>query len=202
MPTGAVSRIDVLDLDITRHREAARWLAERRIRLPLTRVHRTRSGGLHLLFRHRSGMRWWAGQPLPGIDGRGDGGYIVWWPASGEPVLCDAPIAPWPGWLIKELAPQPAERSVSPHSQTPCIADCYCAAALRNSAQRIAAAPVGTRNATLNAEAYSIARLVAAGGLDAQQAVDALAVAAIAVGLSSRETVATLLSAFGARGLA
>jgi hypothetical protein len=53
----------------------------------------------------------------------------------------------------------------------------------------------------LNREAYSIARLIVSGALDAQDAADALAATAIAAGLSPRETEATLRSAFGARGL-
>jgi hypothetical protein len=153
-----------------------------------------------------------------GVDGRCDGGYICWWPAAGLAVECDAEPAPWPDWLLGEIHPQPPglgqsrqdrggtcnfahfahfaqsrERRSSPR---------YCVAALRNAGQRIAAAPLGSRNATLNAEAYSIGRLILVDGLDRQQAADALAAAAIAAGLSARETLATLRSAFGARGLA
>jgi hypothetical protein len=74
VPTGELSGFDVLDIDAPRHPEAAAWLGARRDGLPATRTHRTRSGGLHLLFRHQSGLRCWAGRPVAGVDGRGDGG--------------------------------------------------------------------------------------------------------------------------------
>jgi hypothetical protein len=58
------------------------WWFSHRDRLPLTRVHRTRSGGLHLIFRHVPDVRCSAGRIAPGIDVRGDGGYIIWWPGT------------------------------------------------------------------------------------------------------------------------
>lgn len=78
VPTGEASGVDALDVDAPRHPGAAEWFAARRDRLPPTWAHRTRSGGLHLLFQHAKGLRCWAGRPVAGIDGRGDGGYIVW----------------------------------------------------------------------------------------------------------------------------
>ena len=47
--------IDVLDLD-PRH-GGDHWLDTHGDRLPATRTHRTRSGGLHFLFRHHGGIR-------------------------------------------------------------------------------------------------------------------------------------------------
>jgi hypothetical protein len=203
VPTGAASGLDALDIDGPRHPEAAAWLAARRDRLPATRVHRTRSGGLHMLFQHRPGLRCWAGRPVPGIDGRSTGGYVVWWPATGVPVACSAPVAPWPGWLVAELALEPPRCVARAPTIEPGRAlSAYCAAALRDAARRIATAPNGTRNADLNREAYGIGRLIVAGGLDAQEAADALAAAAVAVGLAPHEIEATLRSAFRARGLA
>jgi hypothetical protein len=203
VPTGEASGLDVLDVDGPRHPEAAAWFAERRSRLPATRVHRTRSDGLHVLFRHRPGMRCWTGRPVPGIDGRGDGGYAVWWPATGLPVACNAPVAPWPEWLAAELAPERRGRVPLAPRITPSRGpSAYCAAALHNAARRIASAPIGSRNAQLNREAYGIGRLVAGGELGAQDAADALAAGAVAAGLSVREIEATLRSAFRARGLA
>ena len=81
--TGCSSGIDVLDLD-RKHREAT-GVVERSHRdcLPITRVHRTRSGGLHLVL-PPSARHAMLDRParVPGIDGRGDGGYVIWWPAS------------------------------------------------------------------------------------------------------------------------
>jgi hypothetical protein len=103
--TGPASQICVLDID-KKHPEAGAWYAQHRGRLLPTRVHRTRSGGLHLIYGNEDGLRCSAGKIARGIDVRGDGGYIVWWPAVGLPVLSDVPIAPWPEWLA-ELAQQP-----------------------------------------------------------------------------------------------
>jgi hypothetical protein len=203
--TGAASGIDALDLD-KKHPAAGAWWAENRDRLPVTRTHRTRSGGLHLLFRHAAGLRCTAGSITPGVDTRGDGGYIVWWPSAALPVLCDAPPAPWPAWLISALT--------RPHATAPCAArevsavpggygaqSRYASAALRYATEQVARARIGTRNATLNAKAYGLGRLVAAGLLDPQEVADTLAATAFAAGLGPREIEATLRSALRARGL-
>jgi Bifunctional DNA primase/polymerase, N-terminal len=50
LATGEASDLDALDLD-AKHPEATRWWTANRHRLPATRTHRTRSGGLHLIFR-------------------------------------------------------------------------------------------------------------------------------------------------------
>jgi hypothetical protein len=121
VPTGAASGIGVLDLD-RKHPEAAQWWKTRRQRLPPTRVHRTRSGGLHLIFRHAPGMRCSTSKITPGLDIRADGGYVIWWPAAGLPVLCDAPLAPFPEWLRAQLVlpPQPLiQRITIPDTRSP-----------------------------------------------------------------------------------
>ncbi len=61
VPTGNVSGLDALDLD-AKHKEAKDWWRENRHRLPQTRTHKTRSGGLHLLFQHNDTMRCSAGR--------------------------------------------------------------------------------------------------------------------------------------------
>jgi hypothetical protein len=50
--TGEMSGVSVLDID-KKHPEARAWWAEHRDRLLPARVHRTRSGGLHIFYRHR-----------------------------------------------------------------------------------------------------------------------------------------------------
>jgi excisionase family DNA binding protein len=152
VPTGEPSGLDALDIDAPRHPEAADWLAAHHDRLPPTRTHRTRSGGLHLLFQHEAGLRSTASRIAPGIDTRAIGGSIIWWPAARLPVLCDVPPARWPEWLLAELAPQPAApRTIAPFVDEPRDRGAYATAALRHAARRIANAPTGTRNLTLNA---------------------------------------------------
>jgi hypothetical protein len=110
--TGAASGVDLLDLD-ARHGATAWWLANRH-RIPPTRTHRSRSGGLHLFFRHSPGVRNTASRIAPGIDTRGTGGFAIWWPAAGFPVLSDAPLAEWPDWLLEALKPPPVPRDAAP----------------------------------------------------------------------------------------
>ena len=101
--TGMQSGIAVLDVDTARHPEAEEWLQTNKRRLPVTRSHLTRSGGLHLLFRANESVRINASLIAPGIDVRGEGGYIIWWPAHRCPVLDFLPLAElpdWPDWLV------------------------------------------------------------------------------------------------------
>lgn len=100
VPTGPDSGFDVLDLDY-RH-GAGRWEIENSHRLPETRLHSTLNGGRHYLFRHVPGVRNSASKNTlaPGVDVRGEGGYVVHPPSFGYVVHSDAPIADWPAWLL------------------------------------------------------------------------------------------------------
>jgi hypothetical protein len=100
LPTGERSGLDVLDIDL----DGLSWLGRNSGRLPLTRMHETKSGGRHLFFRHRPGLRCSTSKIELGVDVRADGGYVIWWPASGGRVLCEGPIAPWPASLDEALA--------------------------------------------------------------------------------------------------
>jgi hypothetical protein len=102
VPTGSPSCILVLDID-PRH-GGDRFLTANRARLN-TRMHATRGGGTHLLFRDNGAVRNSAGRIYSGVDVRGEGGYIIWWPAHGCPVLNSVPLRQlpeWPDWLIVE----------------------------------------------------------------------------------------------------
>jgi hypothetical protein len=202
--TGAASGLDVLDIDDTRHPEAGVWWAAHRDQLPLSRTHQSRSGGRHVVFLYEAGLRCSASRIAPGVDVRAGGGFVIWWPATGLPVLCDAPPAPWPAWLLAELTSRlPAPVAWLSQSDTSGyrMGSRYSDTALRNAARRVARAPIGARNRTLNSEAFCVARLVERGLLHAQEVADALAAAGVAAGLAPREISATLRSAFRARGL-
>jgi hypothetical protein len=105
VPTGPASALAVLDVDIAKGGDV--WWGTNRDRLPSTRMHETRSGGLHVLFNHRPGLKCSVAKIGPGIDVRAEGGYIVWWPASGFTVV-DHPIADWPEWLTPSEPAPPA----------------------------------------------------------------------------------------------
>jgi hypothetical protein len=187
VPTGGRSGIDVLDLD-RKHRETGVWWAANRHRLPETRAHRTRSGGLHLFFQHDSRLRCWTGRPMPGIDGRAGGGYIVWWPAAGLPVLRNAPLALWPAWLLAELQP-----STSPERSTVrvTVPDEHALAGL---VRFVAGAPPGQRNNVVYWAGCRAGEMVASGLISAETAATVIAHAAMRAGLSRLEAERTASS--------
>jgi hypothetical protein len=183
--TGDASGIDLLDLD-RKHRQAAEWWTAHRNSLPVTRVHRTRSGGLHLLFQHAPGMRCSASRIARGVDVRGDGGYVIWWPIGGLPVLCDAPLAPWPEWLrIQLLSPQ---RPVAPHATVPDRN------ALAGLVRLVTGAREGERNGLTYWAACRAGEMVATGLFDADAAVALIAEAATRAGLPRVEAERTARS--------
>ena len=98
------------------------------------------------------------------------------------------------------VIPQPQQ----PRPETPYTNNgdnpAYAAAALRNEAERVALAPKGTRNHTLNVAAFNLASLAAAGALNPQDVDDTLTIAARQAGLDDTEIRATLAS--GRRGSA
>jgi hypothetical protein len=198
--TGHASGIDVLDIDSTKHPEAAEWWEANRDRLPPTRTHVTRSGGLHLLFEHTAGLRCSVGRSdrglgVLGLDVRAVGGGIIWWPANGNKISCTGPLAAWPDWLLEGLrrppAQAPQQATAAPRTGN---ASARAVGALRSAVRRVATAPTGCRNDTLNHEAYSLARFVKDGQMQGRLVAEVLLAAAIEGGLPAPEAYATIAS--------
>lgn len=172
IPTGEASGFFVLDLDCKNGARGLEWLAAHESRLPKTRRHSTRSGGVHLLFAMPAGraIRNSASKVGPGVDVRGTGGYIIAPPSDGYDVVDASTIAPAPGWLLDLIDPpaapaQPiAPRPPSPprHSGdgTP-----YGLSALEDATSLILTAPDGQKFDTLNRQAFAIGTLVGGGEL-------------------------------------
>src|SRR6516164_2566451 len=80
IPTGAVNGLDVVDIDP----DGLRWYRLEFDALPQTRAHFTRRG-LHLWFKHVEGMGCSTGRIAPGVDVKGDGGYVIDWSREGLP---------------------------------------------------------------------------------------------------------------------
>ena len=183
--TGAASGIDALDVDV-KHREAVDWCTTHRAGFPITRVHTTRSGGAHVLFRHAAGLRCSASRIARGVDIRADNGYIIWWPATGLALMRDAPLTNWPQWLLDILIPpsQPmASRVVVPDSH-----------ALGQIVRRVASAHEGERNAIVFWAACRAGEMVASGLLEAETAAAVIVEAAKLSGLSNSEAERTARS--------
>ena len=175
--------VDVLDLD--RRAPAREWWAAHRAELPPTQTHRTRSGGLHLLFQHAAGLRNSASRIARGVDVRADGGYIIWWPAAGLTVLRDIPPAPWPNWLLDLLkpAPPPPRRAVIPDDLQ-----------MRRILACVATAQPGERNSLTFWAACRLGEMTATGLLSEGDALALIADAAMTAGLSHREALAAARS--------
>jgi hypothetical protein len=108
MPTGAVSGVYVLDIDVKNGKNGFDTLKRLGYELPDTRTHWTRSGGCHLLFTAPQGMRMKtdAGVLGEGLDRRGDGGFIFWWPATGG-LVTGAGLTPPPVWMMRDCGAPP-----------------------------------------------------------------------------------------------
>lgn len=112
VPTGKVSGVFVLDVDVKNGKDGFSTLSTRGWNLPATRTHKTRNGGgAHYLFRAPSDnlLKNSASKLGAGLDTRGDGGYIVWWPAHGGSVENDDVFADVPRCLLDALQ-EPAHR--------------------------------------------------------------------------------------------
>ena len=153
---------------------------------------------------------------LPGLDIRGDGGYVVAAPSihpSGAVYSWadglspdDLPLTPAPDWLTPP--PSPARRTGARLPEAvPCpmaerceVSTAYGLAALRNVTRELAAAPVGTRNARLTAAALRSGNLVGGGEVSWADAVHELREACEANGLladEDRKTTSTLYANLG-----
>lgn len=148
MPTGQVSGVVVLDVDVKSGKDGneALWLLqEQHNTLPDTREALTLNGGRHLYFA-------WPGVPIAstsdqlgvGLDIRGDGGYVILppsgvnghryeWEASSE-----LPPAPMPDWLVA-LTRKAERRKTAPGTVNEHIEKLLTGAALHESLLRIAA---------------------------------------------------------------
>lgn len=168
--------------------------------LPPRPMFRSGGGGLGLFFAHTDErIIGEGGHPAPGIDPR-RGRQSQTIPPSihirtRQPYRWLTP--PWevnppkaPAWLLKLLEPKPEPEYHRPVIDT---TDAARSRLYRAAADITLAAP-GTRNAVLNAKAYSIGRLIGGGLLGEQEAVEALYGAARSIGLDHLETKATIQS--------
>lgn len=176
---------------------------------PMTR---SGGGGFALFFRHEGEPIVGAtGTPAPGLDPR-RGRLSVTLPPSihhrtrlpyrwiTPPWELSPPLAP--EWLLRLVAPRFASLVPRPpqrHDERPDRSRRYALAALRKAAGRIASAPAGSRNDTLNREAFSLHRFITDGALAVVEIAEAMGWAAKMTGLDWIETQQTLNSALRAR---
>lgn len=183
VPTGSASGLNVLDID-PRHSGDAWWRREA-YRLPATRAHRTRSGGLHLLFRADPAVRNTQGKLGAGIDTRGEGGFIVWWAAHGCRVGNPTALLPWPEWLLDGLRTKPRPVPVFPTRRLNQLNQPSSGMAQRIAATalaRLEQAMDGERHVTLRKAAYVVGGVLAHLPISRAEAVAHLVQAAMRAG--------------------
>lgn len=194
VPTGEVSGFDVLDLDPKNG--CARWWDIHAAQVPETRIHQTQSGGWHLLFHHHPEVRNSQSKIGAGVDTRGEGGFIIWWPACGGKIVSDADMAFWPEWLIEALTYQkPPPVFVAP--KTVKARTRLVSAMIERALVRVETAPDGDKHHQLRAAARTIGGLLDVSGVGAGEVRAALLAAVQRAGakdmIGAEKTVAYAL---------
>lgn len=209
--TGAISGLVVLDIDPEHDGEqSVVTLEQTHGPLPPTLTSLTGGDGMHHLYTHPGpdiDIANRAGSKLgPGIDVRGDGGYIVAPPSlhlSGqryEWLDLDVPLAPLPDWLHEQLeqeqpvAPAAPRPNIAPGGPAPGGTTNYARVALDRQAADVTQAAQGGRNHALNAAAFRMGQLIAGGQIDEPTVVDELVAAAGRCGLGGKEVGNTIRS--------
>jgi len=201
VPTGEKLGGWVLDLDRHGDRDGHLWLAameEKHGKLPETARASTANGGTHIFFAHHPGVRNRAALG-PGVDTRGDGGYIL---APGS-VMSDGRRYEWidhqgpdmpdfaeaPAWLLELVLPKTPEpvtttkREYTYQPETNTGAERYASRAFEMEMDKLSGAPKGQRGQQLFASACSIGELVAARLISRSEAEAGLFDAAVSNGL-------------------
>jgi Bifunctional DNA primase/polymerase, N-terminal len=188
VPTGAVTMILVIDIDPV----GVRWFRTSIKRFPETRVHHTRRGGYHLIYRMPLPptplMGNSAGKLASGVDTRGEGGYVIWPPSPGYEAVHEAEIAPLPRWTINRLTRKSKGESVRQRYTS--TGEVHL--------DRLTAFVVHSRQGERNERAFWAAcragEAVAAGKISESMAISAIAKAAQATGLPDLEAWRTARS--------
>jgi hypothetical protein len=204
--TGEPSGFWVLDVDGDKGSRSLDELQSTHGELPKTAEARTGRGGRHLLFRHvgervRNRTRF-----RPGLDIRGEGGYIV--APSSETVAPyewardprQLPIAAAPDWVLalvqQRCSANPLRAEPNAHTKTAIVADAesYAKAAFAQEMVNVANAHIGERNDTLNRASFALGGYIRDSLLDGDLVTRCLREMAIARGLFASETERTIAS--------
>jgi hypothetical protein len=179
--TGMASGIWILDVDGEDGEASLRGLEAKHGALPATWESLT-ARGRHIWFRCDSPVPCSAGKIAPGIDVRGDSGYIVVPPSihpSGRSYVWSVDraevLASAPAWLLhlarKKPAPTISQRAIANMQarRGGASPSAYGQAALNQECDSLAGTAPGARNHALNRAAFALFQLVAGGELDHEQ---------------------------------
>lgn len=199
--TGMLSNVVVLDVD---GEEGQQSLRDQGVQIPFTPTVKT-ANGFHYYFQ-------WPGyevrnfvRQLPGLDFRGDGGYVVAPPSlhhTGHVYFWEVepyePLAPMPAWLL-DLLTLKQENGHTPVLEPVATVGSdgtsrYGQVVLTREAEYLANVKQGSRNTALNKSSFAVGRLVAGGEVSQEDAEAALTQAGLAMGLDPGEVAATVNS--------
>jgi hypothetical protein len=188
VPMGRRTGVFAIDVDAApphAHDGIAAWRAlEANYGVTQTRIHRTASGGLHLLFcwppERQIGC---AVKGLPkGIECKGEGGSIIFPPsersAGKYSVVSDVDPAHAPDWLLDMVAPVGVTRAATPLVYRKTHVDAegspYGLKALDNACAKLVSALPGERDRAIGENVLAIGSLAAGGELDEHLALQSL----------------------------
>jgi hypothetical protein len=175
----------------------------------------TPQGGAHFLYLPtglRNRTNFFPGHP--GLDWRGQRGYIVAPPSIGdaEPLSparrwvaygwsvkpSEQTLEPAPSWLVElvtqKVKPRRASVPAASRTRPPGRCAAYGATALNEERKLVAAAAEGTRNDTLNKATFNLAQLVGGHVLDRDEVADTMLAAGLECGLSESEAIKAIRS--------
>lgn len=206
MPTGKVSGKWVLDIDEPGGSESLAVLEKEYGALPDTRVQITGGGGCQYFWKwdfHRN-IRNSAGKIGKKLDVRGEGGYVIL-PPSGHP------SGGWYGWAnAHQVIDAPDWLLDLVETRDPVLQDDYLPPELPRSSNgrksayiqkafadeivKFTSSPPSTRNDSLVRTAFVLGQFVGAGLLERGHVETTLLAAAVGIGLTEKESVATIQS--------
>lgn len=166
VPTGKNNKILVLDIDV----KGDGYETIKRFTIPTTRTQRTPSGGSHFIFRYPEDGKHYGNKVKfePGLDARGEGGYICWYGPDDHPIV-DPPL-----WFLEKVQGVQNSPTNAPAAPTIKVAPEIAAKIVQESLDKIREAPEGESNNVLNVESFRLGQLVASESITRQYAFDAL----------------------------
>ena len=159
IPCGKDNGLYMLDVDV---KDDNGFETLKTLPVPPTMSQPTPSGGKHYVFRYPNDGKEYRNKVkfLPGLDIRGEGGYMLYYGAD------QTPIADPPSWLLKQGLSPTYEVTGSTIKIDPTIAE----GIIKKSIETIQDAAEGERNHTLNCESFRIGQLVASGSITREYA--------------------------------
>lgn len=185
--------------------DTIRALSDRGLKLPMTKAHRTKGGGLHKFYSLPVESRDMKlrGTVGPGVDIKKSGkGYVVYPPSPGYSVLFDAEVVPAPPWLLDEILVEVKDSEASQGSPPKFFkfqtGTAYGSGAMDRELEQLSLAVEGERNNRLNKSAYSLAQLCAGGEVSEESAINGLMLEGVKLGLEEDEIQQTIKSGWEA----